>query len=306
MVNAVVATAADTAAHDAGTIVAHGNLVTDAGDSDRDAGVTLTVTAVGSFAMTPGGVDIANTYGTLHVNSDGSYTFTANAAFDALTPGQTPSLLQAFTVTSSDGASQTSNISLTFTGAADTPVITSATTASEAEGTPASNVVYQIAATEADTGAHLTYQLGGTDAHDFTVSSTGAVTFVSSPNFETQHTFNIAVEVFNGTTEAIQAVTINVTPVDNGIAPLTISDTTQTVTAPKVGDVLHATLGTDPDGGNGTGTPTYTWFDNGQQINGATGQNYTVTTNDVGHTITVSASYVDGEGFSDTTTSAAT
>ena len=169
VVNAVVATAADTAAHDAGTIVAHGNLITDAGDSDRDAGVTLTVTAVGSFAMTPGGVDIANTYGTLHVNSDGSYTFTANAAFDALTPGQTPSLLQAFTVTSSDGASQTSNISLTFTGAADTPVITSATTASEAEGTPASNVVYQIAATEADTGAHLTYQLGGTDAHDFTV-----------------------------------------------------------------------------------------------------------------------------------------
>ena len=132
------------------------------------------------------------------------------------------------------------------------------------------------------------------------------MTFVSSPNFETQHTFNIAVEVFNGTTEAIQAVTINVTPVDNGTAPLTISDTTQTVTAPKVGDVLHATLGTDPDGGNGTGTPTYTWFDNGQQINGATGQNYTVTTNDVGHTITVSASYVDGEGFADTATSAAT
>ena len=136
VVNAVVATAADTAAHDAGTIVAHGNLITDAGDSDRDAGVTLTVTAVGSFAMTPGGVDIANTYGTLHVNSDGSYTFTANAAFDALTPGQTPSLLQAFTVSSSDGASQTSNISLTITGAADTPVVNA------------------VVATAADTAAH--------------------------------------------------------------------------------------------------------------------------------------------------------
>jgi VCBS repeat-containing protein len=220
VINAVQATVADTAAQDAGTVVLHGNLLTDGGDTDRDTGVTLTVTAFAGQAVTGHGLDVSMTYGTLHIDTDGSYTFTANAALDALPGGTVAGLLDTFTVSSSDGAVASSVANFTITGTADTPIITSGATGTEAEGTAASNVVYQTMATEADTGAQLSYTLDGADKNDFSVSSTGAVTFNSSPNFETQNVFHINLNVFNGTVEATEAVTVNVTDV----APVAVAD----------------------------------------------------------------------------------
>ena len=103
VVNAVTTSAADTAALDAGSTVASGNLL--ATDSDRDAGDTLTVSAVtGSTTDLAGNFVVTDTYGTLTVHTDGSYSFVANAAFDALTAGDTPS--EQFTFTVSDGHHQ--------------------------------------------------------------------------------------------------------------------------------------------------------------------------------------------------------
>src|SRR6185437_5171502 len=77
------------------------------------------------------------------------------------------------------------------------------------------------------------------------------------------------------------------------------------VTAPATGDVLQANRGVDPDGGP-TGTVTCQWFDNGNSTAVGTGQTYTLTAGDLGHKITVQASYTDANGNTDVSTSAAT
>src|SRR5439155_9308768 len=65
------------------------------------------------------------------------------------------------------------------------PTITSAATGSEAENTAATNVVYQIIATDPDTVGTRSYSLSGTDAGQFNIdSATGAVTFKVAPDFE--------------------------------------------------------------------------------------------------------------------------
>ena len=69
--------------------------------------------------------------------------------------------------------------------------------------------------------------------------------------------------------------------------------------------MLQSNLGSDADGGPSGGV-TYKWFDNGVAINNATTSTYAVTSSDLGHAITVQAQYVDGKGFSDTSTSPAT
>ncbi len=305
VVNAVSATVNDTAAQDAGTVVLHGNLLTDGGiDTTPDAGVTLSVTAFAGQAVTGPGLDLTTAYGTMHVNTDGSYTFTGNAGLDGLDAGQQASLFESFTVASSDGASANSNISLILNGAADTPVITSGTTGTEAEHTATSNVVYQITATDRDNPSNLTYSLTGTDAADFTISSTGAVTFNNSPNYESQNVFHITVNEFeNGTAEASQNVTINVTPVDDSLASISITDQTPAHPAPVVGDVLQANLGPDADGGI-TNPIQFQWFDKGNVV--STGATYTVAAGDIGDTITVQAIYTDGKGFQDTVLSGPT
>ena len=107
------------------------------------------------------------------------------------------------------------------------PVITSGSTATIAENSPASTIAYQISATEAD-GDALFYFLGGADAASFTVDSTGAVRFVQSPNFEQKSTYELVVQVNDSANASDgQAVTITVTDVAEtpGTTP-TINETT--------------------------------------------------------------------------------
>ncbi|NVO07929.1 MAG: type I secretion C-terminal target domain-containing protein, partial [Rhodoferax sp.] len=56
-------------------ITAAGNVLT----NDQGAEVGAVVTQVGGVAMTASGIDVAGTYGSLHVNADGSYLYTPNA-----------------------------------------------------------------------------------------------------------------------------------------------------------------------------------------------------------------------------------
>ena len=94
------------------------------------------------------------------------------------------------------------------------------------------------------------------------------------------------------------AFTINVLPVNDGPASLGIDGT------PAEGQALTALLGADPDGA-GT-TPTLQWLRDGVAITGARAASYTLTAADVGHTISVRASYTDGQGFAETITSSPT
>ena len=63
------------------------------------------------------------------------------------------------------------------------------TTATVAEGTSTATVVYTAAATDVN-GGTVTYSLTGADAASFNINaSTGAVTFVASPDYETKSSY---------------------------------------------------------------------------------------------------------------------
>src|SRR5678809_1353309 len=132
----------------------------------------------------------------------------------------------------------------------DRPTVTSATTATVAEGTSTATVVYTAAATDVN-GGTVTYSLTGADAASFSInSSTGAVTFVASPDYETKTSYSINVKAsdpsgaFN-----TQAVTVNITDV----APTITSATTATVAeGTSTATVVYTAAATDVNGGTVT------------------------------------------------------
>nr|WP_283813808.1 VCBS domain-containing protein [Bradyrhizobium niftali] len=96
-------------------------------DTDTDTHDSHGVTAVNGSA-TKVGSDVVGTYGTLHLNSDGTYTYTLNNAqanVQALAAGQL--VYDTFSYTNSDnhGGSSIANLTITVTGTNDAPVITS-------------------------------------------------------------------------------------------------------------------------------------------------------------------------------------
>ena len=133
-----------------------------ANDTDPDAGDTKAVTAVnGSGANV--NHDLVGAHGTLHLNSNGTYTYTvdnADTAVNALA-SSAQTVTDSFTYTMADGAGATSSSSLTVTihGANDAPVAVADTaSATEASGlnnatagvNPSGNVLTND--TDVDTG----------------------------------------------------------------------------------------------------------------------------------------------------------
>src|SRR6185369_8195595 len=108
---------------------ATGNVLTN--DGDVDTSDTHTVTEVNGSG---GGVnaDVAGTYGTLHLNANGSYTYTldnTNPAVQALAEGQTVSDVFSYTNSDVNGASSTTSLTVTVTGTNDAPVAVADTAA---------------------------------------------------------------------------------------------------------------------------------------------------------------------------------
>ena len=89
----------------------NGNVLTN--DSDKD-GDTLTVSAVNGSAGNVGN-SIAGTYGHITINSNGSYSYTADntAAIDAAATGS--HLTDTFTYTANDGHGGTTTTTITVT-----------------------------------------------------------------------------------------------------------------------------------------------------------------------------------------------
>ena len=78
------------------------------------------------------------------------------------------------------------------------------------------SALYTVNATDSDAGSTLTYSLTGTDAGDFTVSSSGALSFSPAPDFEaptdsdTNNTYLVITWVSDGLLSDSQTVTITV------------------------------------------------------------------------------------------------
>src|SRR5206468_2059936 len=114
----------------------------------------------------------------------GAVTFAASPDFESpLDAGKNN--VYDISVTASDGAlSDTKAVAITVTNVNEAPTVTSVGTATFAEN--ATGTVYATTATDPDASTTLTYTLAGADAALFSInSSTGAVSFKASPDFET-------------------------------------------------------------------------------------------------------------------------
>jgi Ca2+-binding RTX toxin-like protein len=185
---------------------------------------------------------------------------------------------------------------LDLTPVNDAPSVTSGGTASFAEN--GTGIAYQAVGSDPE-GATLTWSLGGTDAALFNVNATtGAVTFVTAPNFEepadagSNNVYGIIVTASDGTLSSSQNVAITVSNVNeapNGVASFI-----------HLGGALRATNTlSDADG---LGSISYAWQSSGDAgvtwhaISGANGADFTPDAAVAGRLVRVVASYVDGSG----------
>ena len=220
--NAPVITSNGAGAAASVNVAENGTAVTTVTASDADAGSTLTYSIIG-------GADAAQ--------------FTINAATGALAfvaapDYETPTDVGAnnvydVTVQVSDGTNtDTQAIAVAVTNVNDNaPVISSngggaSASVSVAENTSAVTIV---TASDADAGSTLTYSIiGGADAAQFTVdAATGALSFVSAPDFETptdvggNNVYDVTVQVSDGTLTDTQAIAVTVTNVNDNAPVIT-------------------------------------------------------------------------------------
>ena len=112
-------------------------------------------------------------------------------------------------------------VAISVTNVNEAPSVTSANAVSIAENVSTSTSVYTVAGTDPDANTKLVYSImGGADAGLFNIdSSTGAVTFKASPNYEAaadsdkNNVYEITVRASDGALSADKAVKITVTDV---------------------------------------------------------------------------------------------
>jgi VCBS repeat-containing protein len=124
VINAATADAFDLQFPDAGNVITTGELDLNTGG---DASALATVTEVNGSAANVG-TEVAGTYGVLVLNADGSYSYTANSALDALQVGDNPTDQFTFTATDNQSRSVTTTLTFNVTGTDDAPRITAADT----------------------------------------------------------------------------------------------------------------------------------------------------------------------------------
>jgi VCBS repeat-containing protein len=101
---------------------ATGNVLTDPATGDADGGPDsdpLTVVGVTGGSV---GAPLALQYGTLNLGPTGSWTFTPNAAANALPVGQVVTQQVTYTISDGNGGTDTATLTIEITGVNDTPV----------------------------------------------------------------------------------------------------------------------------------------------------------------------------------------
>ena len=270
------------------------------------------------------------THGTLYSDIGLTHALAANELVTATSNGATVYFKPAadwngatsFTYAAIDdrglASAGTAAASITVNAVNDAPVVAGSLSASVVEaGTHVITVAEIGEADPDDSGTGLTYTVSAQNHGTVLLNGSAATTFTAQNVIDGQvsfrhdgsegssagFSFTLADGGENGVSPASGSFAFTVSPVNDGTASLTLADTTQTATASVVGDVLQATLGADPDGAGSN--IVYHWMSDGNVVNGATGASYTLTSNEVGHTMSVYATYTDGQGFASTTTTVA-
>lgn len=183
----------------------------------------------------------------------------------------------------------------TLNGLEDTPIGSTLLAGTDPENNP---LVFKLVAGSATNGTLTSFN-----------EATGQFTFVGANNFANLAPMpgaplapaSFQYQLFDGQLlSAVKTVTVNLAPVDDGAAPVTLTGTA------AAGQVLSANIGQDPDGLWDPASATYQWFRDNVAIGAPVlaDANYTVSALDVGHNITVKATYTDGQGFVDSVTTA--
>ncbi len=207
-----------------------GNVLTNDTDAEND---PLTVTNPGTYV---------GTYGTLVLNSNGSYTYTPNAAADGLAVGETQQ--DVFSYTATDGtASDTATLTVTVTGTNDAPTI-------DAGGTDASGSVTELpdgdpnenTATHSDSGTIAFDDLDLSDIHSASFTPQGGPylgTFTLDPVNQAGDTvdwdFTVSDAALEGLSEGEIRIQTYTVEIDDGNGGTTTQDVTITITGAGVG-----------------------------------------------------------------------
>ena len=183
-----------------------------------------------SLGYTLAGTDAA----ALMINGSGVLSFVSAADFEVQSS-------YAVSVAVSDGTNtSTQDLTITVTDVDESPVVTSSLNLSASENQTA---IGTIAASDAE-GAAVTFSLSGDDAASFSLSSSGVLSFVAAPNFESQSSYTVTITVSDGTNASSSDLTIAVTNVNE--AP-TMTSAAQASVAENTAAVITLTS-TDPDG----------------------------------------------------------
>ncbi|WP_280048854.1 retention module-containing protein [Pseudomonas nitroreducens] len=158
-----------TGTNDAAVITGQTSDSADETDAPLTLGGKLDITDVDSPATFQAQNNVAGLHGTFNLGTDGTWTYTANSAYNELNVGD--KLTDTFTVKAADGTSST--VTVTINGTNDAPVA-SATSGAVKEDAQISG---QLAATDADDGAKLTYTLDKTAPAGFSVDADGKWSF---------------------------------------------------------------------------------------------------------------------------------
>ena len=160
-----------------------------------------------------GVISIGSTSGALSFNAAADYELPVDAGGDNV-----------YNVTAKVGdgtAFDARDLVITVTNNNDAPVITSGGSYSITENV---TVIGNVDVTDSDAGDTLEYTLSGDDADLMTISSAGALAFISPPDFENptdastppDNIYEAEVTVTDGTAQASQAINVTVTDLDEG------------------------------------------------------------------------------------------
>jgi VCBS repeat-containing protein len=207
--------------------------------SDPDAATTLT------YSIT-GGLDAAK----FAINSNtGTLTFLTAPNFESPTDNGANNVYDVIVQVSDGTLTATKAVAVTVTNVNEAPTVTSAATVNVAENQTA---VQTVTGSDPDAASALTYSIsGGLDAAKFAINSTsGALTFLTAPNFESptdngaNNVYDVTVQVSDGTLTATKAVAVTVTNV-NEFAPSISSAATVSVAENQT--AVQTVTGSDPD-----------------------------------------------------------
>ena len=221
--------------------------------------------------------------------------------------------------------SATYELIVDVTNVNEAPDITSTgsshTSITKPEGTGPSDALATYAADDPESGDTLTWSLGGVDAADFTINSSGQLRFQALTDYEDprddgmDNTYNVIVRVRDSKINTAGSTNGNAdTGVDdtiNVVVIITNIDEAGTVTLPSTvtaGQSVTATL-TDHDGT--TSNESWQWSRGNTAlgtftpISGATSNPYTPVVADIGKYLKATASYTDPHSSGKSATSAA-